>query len=354
MLVNNSLEWWCVAVGIQIFVIIIVLMLGYLAVVIFSPFLSVEAEVINRKTKDKRIPKCRQSISISVNDTFISGWLYLPEDTVEPVPCVILSNGFCGTKDVVVEDYALRFVSSGMAAITYDYRYFGESGGEPRQLFNGVKQMEDLRTVIDYARNLKEINPNKIALWSTSAAGRYGIIVAAEDEKIAGVISQCPSLDHGKDDKLIFKREGIGYFFKLFVHAQRDKGRSRFGLSTHFIPAVGKPGSFALLNAPGALEGYQMLISDSEHFKNRICGRSMLMMQGPDVAKLAHRVKCPVLMLVCEKDSTVSSDSYKEVAKILGEKATVIKYPVGHFDIYKGDIFDQAVEAQVHFLHKIL
>lgn len=205
-----------------------------------------------------------------------------------------------------------------MAAITYDYRYFGESGGEPRQLINGIKQMEDLRAVIDYARNQENIDENKIVLWSTSAAGRYGIIIAAEDEKIAGVISQCPSLDHGKDDKLIYQREGIGYFLKLFMHAQRDKGRSRFGLSTHFIPAVGKPGSFALLNAPGALEGYLSLMSNSEHFINGICGRSMLMLQGPDVAKVAENVKCPVLILVCEKDTTVSPDSYKKVAEILG------------------------------------
>ncbi len=340
--------------GIQIIVVVFGLILCYLAVVVFSPFVTVEAENINRKSKDNSIPKCRQNISIPIDDTFISGWLYLPEDIVKPVSCVILSNGFCGTKDAVLEDYALKFVDIGVAAITYDYRYFGESGGEPRQLINGIKQMEDLRVVIDYARNQENIDENKIVLWSTSAAGRYGIIIAAEDEKIAGVISQCPSLDHAKDDKLIFKREGIGYFLKIFMHAQRDKGRSRFGLSTHFIPAVGKPGSFALLNAPGAFEGYKSLMSESEYFINKICGRSMLMMQGPNVTKVAENVKCPVLILVCEKDTTVSTDSYKKVAEILGEKATVIKYPGSHFDIYRGEIFDKAVDAQLNFLKLLL
>ena len=340
--------------AIQIFVIIIGLVLCYLAVVIFSPFLSIEAEVINKGHKDKTTPLCRQSINIPIDDTFISGWLYLPEDIVKPASCVILSNGFCGTKDAVLEDYALKLIDIARAAITYDYRYFGESGGEPRQLINGIKQMEDLRAVIDYARNQENIDENKIVLWSTSAAGRYGIIIAAEDEKIAGVISQCPSLDHGKDDKLIYQREGIGYFLKLFMHAQRDKGRSRFGLSTHFIPAVGKPGSFALLNAPGALEGYRSLMSNSKHFINGICGRSMLMLQGPDVAKVAENVKCPVLILVCEKDTTVSPDSYKKVAEILGEKATVIKYPVGHFDIYRGEFFSKAINEQLSFLKRVL
>jgi fermentation-respiration switch protein FrsA (DUF1100 family) len=340
--------------GFQIFVVVIVLVLCYLAMVIFSPFISYKADVIKKKPKDKSIPNYRQSISISIGNTFISAWLYLPEDTENPFPCVILSNGFCGTKDVILEDYALRFVAAGAAAITYDYRYFGESGGEPRQLFNGIKQLEDLKAVIDYVINHEKIDENRIVLWSTSAAGRYGLIIAAEDDKIAGVISQCPSLDHSKDDKLIFKREGIGYFLKLFMHAQRDKGRSRFGLPAHLIPAVGKPGTLALLNAQGAFEGYESLMLESEYFINGICARSLLLPQGPKVINAARNVKCPVLILVCEKDTTVSPDSYKKVAEILGEKATVIKYPVGHFDIYRGEIFDKAVDVQLDFLKRVL
>ena len=78
------------------------------------------------------------------------------------------------------------------------------------------------------------------------------------------------------------------------------------------------------------------------------------MMQGPDVAKVAKNVKCPVLILVCENDTTVSQDSYKKVAGILGEKATVIKYPVGHFDIYRGEVFDKALDAQLNFLKQVL
>lgn len=78
------------------------------------------------------------------------------------------------------------------------------------------------------------------------------------------------------------------------------------------------------------------------------------MMQGPDVAKVAENVKCPVLILVCEKDTTVSPDSYKKVAEILGEKATVIKYPIGHFDIYRGEFFNKAVDEQLSFLKQVL
>jgi uncharacterized protein len=337
-----------------IIMIIIAIIICYLAVVIFHPALKIQLPEIARVVKDKKIPQCRQDITFYADDIKISAWLYFPEGMKEPVPCVILNNGFGGTKDMVLEQYALKFVENGIAAIAYDYRYFGESGGEPRQFFNGIKRQEDLKAAVAYARSHQSINADKIILWCTSAGSGYGINVASEDHQIAGVIAQCPSLDHKKDDKLILQREGLGFFLKLFMHAQRDKGRSRFGFTSHMLPIVGKPGTFAFMTAPGAFEGYTGLAQESEHFINGICARSLLMLQGKNPKDTAKDVKCPVLLLICEKDNTVSPDTYKSVADTLGEKATVLKYPVGHFDIYHGEHFKNAVAAQVKFIKSLI
>ena len=340
-------------VWLLIVMVIILLVTVYLAVIIFAPVLKVKDQLSGRRIVRREAPACRQDITIDAAGTYISAWLYLPGNISKPVPCVVLSTGFAGTKDAILEPYALKFVENGIAAITYDYRYFGSSGGEPRQLCNGKLQQNDLRTVIDFARKRSEIDGDRIILWSISAAGSYGIIVASTDNRIAGVITQCPSLDHARDDKLIFQREGVGFFFRLFMHAQRDKGRSRFRLSPHNIPAVGKPHTLALMTAPGALEGYERLIATSEHFVNGICARSLLMLQGPDVIKVAPGVKCPVLIIVAENDNTVAPDTYVRVASILGEKAEVIKYPAGHFDLYEGQMFEKSVTAQLDFVKRV-
>jgi uncharacterized protein len=63
---------------------------------------------------------------------------------MEDVPCVNLSNGFGGTKDMVLEEYTLHFAENGIAAIAFDYRYFGTSSSCPRQFFNGVRRQEDI------------------------------------------------------------------------------------------------------------------------------------------------------------------------------------------------------------------
>jgi pimeloyl-ACP methyl ester carboxylesterase len=264
-----------------------------------------------------------------------------------------MNHGFGGTKDGVLERYALRFVEVGTAVLTYDYRHFGASEGEPRQFYDVSYQLEDLRAAIAYARGRSEIDPEKIVIWGTSAAGGYGLTIAAEDARIAAVIGQCAGIDHEADSKLFMEREGMGYFLRLFVHAQRDKGRSRFGLSPHTIPMVGVPGTMAMFSAPGAFDGYTRLFEDSDTFQNEVCARLLFMGHGRDPSEAAKDVDCPVLLLVCEEDNLVAPNSHVKAAQALGDKAIVKLYPIGHFDIYEGEHFEEAVKEMLALVESV-
>jgi dienelactone hydrolase len=62
-----------------------------------------------------------------------AAWLYRPEGT-GPFPCVILAHGFGGVREARLDAYAECFTQAGLAALVFDYRHFGASQGEPRQL----------------------------------------------------------------------------------------------------------------------------------------------------------------------------------------------------------------------------
>ncbi len=339
------------------FTALIAAVVVYLVVIIFFPVLSVPKQPIEKRKRDngqKKPPPSREDVTFTVNGTAISAWLFLPEDLSEPVSCVVMCQGFGGTMDCILERYALRFNAAGLAVLTFDYRHFGASEGEPRQLFDTKMQLEDLKTAVAYARSRSEIDPEKIVLWSTSASGGYGLVVAAEDPEVAGVIAQCPGIDHDADSKLLMEREGWGYFVRLFIHAQRDKGRSRFGLSPHKYPIVGQPGTMAMLTAPGAFDGYSRLVGESETFENEVCARLLFATHSANPAEAATAVQCPVLFLICEHDNLVSPDSHVRAAQALGDKATIKSFPIGHFDIYEGDCFEEAVKEKIDFVKAIL
>lgn len=334
---------------------LVAIVLVYLIVIVFFPVLDVSPQVITGTLKTKKtIPICRTNIDYSINGELIRSWLYLPDSKEESFPCIILCNGFGGTKDIILEQYAMAFVNEGLASLALEYRHFGESDGQPRQFYSSIKQVEDIKASVKYVRSLPEIDSSKVFIWGTSAGGGYGINVAADDSEIKGVMAQCTSLDHKKDEKLVMKREGLKFMFKIIAHAQRDKGRSRFGLSPHMIPLVGIQSSTAMLNAPGALEGYAGMIHEKSLFRNEICPRIMLMKQGELAENRAKDVRCPVLILVCENDELVAPDSYEKAAEFLGDRVKVVKYPIKHFDIYKGENFEKAVREQINFIKDIL
>lgn len=338
------------AIGILIGIILL-----YLIRVIFLPFKKMafpEVPVKNELELEGRVSEHRQTVSLEVEGDQIEGWLYLPERTEGKVPCIIMSNGFCGTMGLVLEQYALRYREAGFATFTYDFRHFGLSEGEPRQLYSMEKQLTDLDAAIDYVRSLDSVDPSKIVIWGTSGSGGYGLIKAAADKEIACVIGQCPALDRKADGKMGVEREGIGFYLRLFMHAQRDKGRSRFGLSRYKIPVVADKGGFAFFVADGAIDGYSSLISPT--FKNELCAGAMLDTNPTNPIDFAEDVECPVLIQICLKDNLVSESSYVETTRILGDLAELKKYDCGHFDIYTGEEFETTVGDQIDFLKRHL
>src|SRR6478736_8002572 len=83
-------------------------------------------------------------------------------------PCVVLAHGFGGTVDSGLIPYAERFSAAGLDALAFDYRHFGASDGEPRQLLSIREQLEDWAEAIAFARSLEGVDPERILLWGSS------------------------------------------------------------------------------------------------------------------------------------------------------------------------------------------
>jgi fermentation-respiration switch protein FrsA (DUF1100 family) len=341
----------------QVFGIVIGIMIIYLSVVTFVPGFEVPQQPLEQETQltkeiNAKPSGIRKDVSFKVNETSLSGWLYLPEKMSAPAPCIVMGSGFGGTKDMFLESYAIRYRDAGFAVLIFDYRHFGESGGEPRQLIWIPYQLEDWSAAIAYARGLPEIDPAKIALWGTSMSGGHVIVTAAKDHQIACVVAQCPDLDGYASGEMFLKRVGITHVLRMVMHGQRDYFRSWFGLSPHKIPIVGKPGSIACITTPDAYDFFSRYAPAD--FINEVCARINIRGDKYRPVKQARYVRCPVLLQICEDDNIVPKSAAEETEKQLGKYAEAIYYPIGHFDIYIGDNFKKAVSDQFKFFKKHL
>src|SRR6476646_6342408 len=123
-----------------------------------------------------------------------AAWLYSAAGSAPPAPIVVMAHGLSGTRRDRLGPFAERFAAAGFAALVFDHRGFGDSGGEP-DLFHPARQLEDWGAALAFARGLPGVDPDRIATFGSSMGGGNALAAAANDRRVAAAISQVPFLD---------------------------------------------------------------------------------------------------------------------------------------------------------------
>lgn len=279
-----------------------------------------------------------------------TGDLWLPADAspTSPIPIVILGHGLGGTRAMGLQRFAERFRDAGIAALTFDYRHFGDSGGAPRQLLSISRQREDWQAAIAWARSHEAIDPARVAIWGTSFGGGHTLWVAARDHAIAAVISQCPFTD-GIASSLTL---GPISTAKVGVRALADTAAALLRRPPVLVDLAGPRRSTALMTAPDALPGYLRLSREAGNAGvDQVAARIGLQLGLDRPGRDAGKITSPTLVIVCEPD-TVAPDgaTLRHLQRAANPAIEVKQVPYGHFDIYFDEAFDELIAAQVHFL----
>jgi fermentation-respiration switch protein FrsA (DUF1100 family) len=290
----------------------------------------------------------RSDVTFSSGRTDCAAWLYRP-DGEGPVPLVVMAHGFSATREQRLDAYAERFCAAGIGALLFDYRYFGASGGLPRQLLDVPSQHADYRAAIAYARQLDWVDPDRIALFGSSFSGGHVLSVAAGDPRIAAVVSQGLYADSLPS----VPKLGWLNIAKATVAGLRDEVRNLRGQDPFYVPAVGAEGTFALISSPDALAGFRRIDPPGSTWENRVAGRIGIRIAVYRPGRAARRIACPVLFCVCEHDLICPAGPTLKYAAT-APRGEIAQYPIGHFDIYVADGFERAVADQTAFLARNL
>jgi dienelactone hydrolase len=276
-----------------------------------------------------------------------AAWLYRPSDSdpKHPLPIVVMAHGFSGTRELRLDAYAGRFCDAGLGALVFDYRHFGASGGEPRQLLDIYRQHADYYSAIACARTLDWVDPDRVAVFGSSFSGGHVIAIGAADPRLAAVVSQCPFTDALAS----LPKLGPVNMIKSTTAGLLDLAGSVFGRAAHYIPAVGPPGTFAVMNTPDAEAGMRALVPPGSNWENRVAARIALKVTRYRPGRKASQLPCPALFCICDQDSVAPAATAIRYAQS-APRGEIRRYPIGHFEIYVGEWFERAVADQTEFL----
>ncbi|HEV3048195.1 MAG TPA: alpha/beta hydrolase [Solirubrobacteraceae bacterium] len=267
-------------------------------------------------------------------------------------PCVVLAHGFAGTVDSGLVPFAERFAAAGLDALAFDYRHFGASDGEPRQLLSVKRQLEDYAAAIARARSLEGVDPARVVLWGYSFAGGHVVAAAVADGRIAAVISQLPFMDGLANTLMLARQAGPGQLARLTLAGLRDRLAALRGAPPVTVPAVGAPGTLAMMSTPDAEPGMRAIAGPS--WRNEVAARIGLTLGTYRPGAQTERLPCPILVQIADRDAIVPGKAAEDAAFRATGRAEVRTYPIGHFDVCDGEPFERAVADQLHFLRRHL
>lgn len=133
--------------------------------------------------------------SINSHGNTLRGIILKPNKSALPCKAVIVSHGFSSNM-MITFGYAKTFVQAGYIAVLYDFCMSGSgiSSGKSTGM-SVITEKENLLDVIDYVKNLKFVDENKLSLVGCSQGGLVSALAAAQrEEEIEGLFLYYPAL----------------------------------------------------------------------------------------------------------------------------------------------------------------
>lgn len=253
-------------------------------------------------------------------------------------PAIVLCHGFCGIREILLPDFADTFTRAGFATITFDYRGFGDSEGEPGRLVPAM-QIEDILTVVNWVRTQPGIDASRVGLWGTSFGGCHVFGAAAKDRDIKCIVSQLAFADGeaivtGHMDKT----EKAGFLATLDKMADKQKisGKEMFVGITRVLSDTESRAFFEenkVLYPKMDIKIPFLTVRETLYYKPAAC---------------AAQVTCPTLVVIAGEDKVNPPEQGRALFEAVAatEKQLYEEKGARHYDIYTGDHFQQVVRVQ--------
>lgn len=281
--------------------------------------------------------------------------LYLPRRasgiprSQDPAPVVILAHGIGAERGFRLSPFAERFVDRGMAALVFDYRCFGDSPGDPRQLVSPSRQVEDYLSAMAFVRQHPRLDGDRIGLWGTSFSGGHVLMAAAQAPKgLRVVVSQIPFVS-GMASTLAYP---LRYHLPAIALGVADTVKGWLGGHPITVPIVRERG-MALLASPDSYDGYMALVEEGSGWTGRVPARVFLEIIRYHPIRKTDRVRTPTLILGAAQDAICPISATRRAASRI-EGARFHEFPIGHFDAYRREWLDRFAALEGEFLESHL
>ena len=146
-------------------------------------------------SNDARAAQIKEVTFESNNQTLV-GDLYLPDDYQpgDKLPGVVVTGAWTTVKEQMPATYAEEMADRGHAVLAFDFRNWGESGGNERQLEDPTNKTQDIIAAANYLTTREEVDSDRIAGLGICASAGYMADAAVQSDDIKAIALVAPWL----------------------------------------------------------------------------------------------------------------------------------------------------------------
>jgi fermentation-respiration switch protein FrsA (DUF1100 family) len=258
-----------------------------------------------------------------------------------------MAHGFSAVKEMFLPAFAERFRAAGFAVLLFDFRFLGESGGEPRGQVFPCEQHEDYRNALSWIASQPGIDGARLGLWGTSYSGGHTLHLAAFDRRVKAAVAQVPAV---RAWPLLLGRLGRAGLDALLGMIAADRAERFASGKLSEIPVVAPPGQACVLGAPDAWQWFEKSgASLAPSWRNAVTLESLEKMVEYDPTGAIELVSpTPLLVIGARRDSLIPVEELRAAVARAGEPKRYLELDCGHFEVYDtSPHFEHAVGAAV-------
>ena len=296
----------------------------------------------------------RQDVTFSSEGTSCAGWLYVPEDLDGGSrPAVVMAHGFSAVKEMHLANFAEKFAEAGLVVLVFDYRYFGDSGGEPRGRLIPHEQREDYRNAISWVSQRPEVDPNHIGVWGSSYSGGHVLHLGAFDRRIKAVVAQVPLVDGWANAERLMRPDVFAEFLEALAQDRAARYAGEEGAGVSVVAPEGEPSA---LPTPESYEWFtETADTIAPNWRNQVSLESMEAFLEYNPAANIHRISpTPLLMIVAGNDTLTPTDLAVAAYERALEPKSLVITSGRHFDAYTEPGLSEAAPPAVEWFEKHL
>ena len=292
------------------------------------------------------MPGEREQVWFESGGSRCAAWLYPGSNG----GCVVMAGGMAVTRGPGTDRFARRVWDAAFTVLAFDYRRLGDSEGEPRQVVRLRDERADWDAAIAFAGGLPGVDPTRIAVWGFSTSGGHIFRVAAGHPELAAAIAQTPNADGQAAARNAMRYQHPIAMLRLLGRGLLDTVGGWFGLAPRLVPLNGVPGMVALLTTPDAQDSGHALNPDNRYpdWRQVVAARAALRVGLYRPGRSAGRVRCPLLVVVCDQDQSALAAPAVRAAR-RAPHADLLRLPGGHYAPFL-DQHEQTVNAELAFM----